>query len=87
MSLQSNASVPPPPLIPGSVNIRTAQITKTTKTFDKVIMPNWTSAERVSAGNVFDATAGQVVYDTDLAALFVWVGPAQSGSWEQITSV
>ena len=58
MSAQSSRSFPPPPLNYGSVNVRSLQVAKSTKTFEKVVVPLLTGDEaNIAAGVIPAATA------------------------------
>ena len=44
MSLQSSAGVPPPPLIPGGLNVHSAQVSRSTKLSGVFVVPVTTTA-------------------------------------------
>jgi hypothetical protein len=102
MSLQSSAGVPPPPLTGGSMNLRSLQVSKNTKTFGKMAVPVMTGAAAViatSAGDGSGPSAGDMVFITTVNVplattntfstpnkLYVNNGTTANFGWELVSS-
>ena len=78
MSLQSSAGVPPPPLIPGGLNVHSAQVSRSTKLSGVFVVPVTTTA----ALNVPTPVQGTLIFDDVSKEMTFFDGTV----WKVITS-
>ena len=65
MSLQSSAAVPPPPLMGGSVNLRSSQVTSVTKAFGQSLVPSMAGpVDAAALASMAPPAVGQLLFIT-----------------------
>jgi hypothetical protein len=89
MSLQSSAGVPPPPLIPGGLNVNNVQVSRSTKLKGVAVVPNATTSTvstpvfgAMGAQTGVTAPTGTLIFDTSDSFLKFFDGSV----WRTVTS-